>query len=270
MTTGIASKKIDDAYAAQPEEPARSYIGASVIGNPCVAYLSFCLRGFPNTSARPSNKRIFLIGHKLEKQVIEDLKKAGYVVNEKDPFTGKQHEWQLFGGHISSHGDGLIELDVGGEMALLEIKSMNDASWEKFQLYGVRTSHPSYFDQMQLMMGKSGLRKAMLIAYNKNNSKYHDEVIEFDRFTFDGLMAKAELAMKGEGRKIAKDESDWRCKGCFKLGVCWRGEKPATLYCKHCKHATPATDGTWWCNKHSKTSAVICPDFELFHPKERA
>jgi CRISPR/Cas system-associated exonuclease Cas4 (RecB family) len=267
MTT--ASNKIDAAYAAQPEEPARSYIGASVIGNPCIAYLSFCLRGFPNTPPRPGAKRIFLLGHKLERQVIEDLRKAGYVVHEKDPLSGRQHEWQMFGGHISSHADGLIELD-GGVIALLEIKSMNDASWSKFQLYGVKTSHSGYHDQMQLMMGKSGIRRALFTAYNKNNSQYHDELVDFDRWTFEALLAKAELAMKDQGRKVATDESDWRCKGCFKLGVCWRGEKPATLYCKHCKHATPATDGTWWCSKHARTTAVICPDFELYHPKERA
>ena len=67
---------------------------------------------------------------------------------------------------------------------LLEIKSMNDASFKKFKKHGAKVSHQRYYAQVQLMMylrpGDIPVRRAMLIAYNKNNSEYWDECIEAD------------------------------------------------------------------------------------------
>lgn len=260
-------QKIDEAYANR-EEPVRSYIGASIVGNQCTAFLAFSLRGFPESSVPPNVRRIFAIGHKIEAMVIDDLKKAGLLVQERDPLTGKQWEWNLKGGHVSSHGDGIVELD--GEAMLLEVKSMNDASWTKFQMSGVRVSHRHYYDQMQFMMGKSGIKRSLFISYNKNNSKYHVEIVEADKLEFHGLMANVHLALEGHGAKIASDFTDWRCRGCFKRDACWFDQK-VDAFCRTCANSEPTDDGGWRCKAHGHPvqAKSTCPEWRRYTPKDK-
>ena len=50
---------IDKAYEDKEREDPRRYIGASGVGHSCNAYLSYCLRGFPESDPIPKVKRIF-------------------------------------------------------------------------------------------------------------------------------------------------------------------------------------------------------------------
>ena len=123
---------INEAYEKQKDEKPREYIGASIIGNDCEALIAFSLRGFPNDPIPYRLQRIFRDGHRIENDVIFDIKKAKVRVMEVDPFTGKQWAFQGFGGHAVGHADGMIE-DAEGQSMLLEIKSMNDKKWTEFQ-----------------------------------------------------------------------------------------------------------------------------------------
>ena len=130
--------KIDDGYDKQTEGRAREYIGASGVGHPCDAYQAYSMRGFPNTEPDARLKRIFRLGHILEDEVVKDLKeKADVRVWEVDGLTGRQHTYEEWEGHVVCHMDGHIELD-DGILRVLEIKSMNDASFKKFKKDGVK------------------------------------------------------------------------------------------------------------------------------------
>ena len=135
----------------------RPYLGASLIGNNCEAFLQMQLKGYPSKDFAPHTLRIFALGHVLEDMVVADLRKAGFKVMEKDDLTGRQFEWKECGGHVKAHADGLIDIDTGS-LSLLEIKSMNDKKWGEFKKEGVRISHPNYYAQCQMMMGWERLR----------------------------------------------------------------------------------------------------------------
>ena len=92
-------------------EGVRQYIGASGVGNPCDAYLAFCLRGYPDGEVGAQLGRIFREGNRLEDQMIADLRKAKFAVYDVDPRTRKQWEYTDFGRHVIGHADGQIELD---------------------------------------------------------------------------------------------------------------------------------------------------------------
>ena len=79
---------IDTAYAKEKREKARQYIGASGIGQACDASIAFSYRGYPDTPPDSKLARIFRDGHRIEYDVVRDLKKAGYHVMEKNPMTG--------------------------------------------------------------------------------------------------------------------------------------------------------------------------------------
>jgi hypothetical protein len=259
---------IDEGYAQEDRESrARRYIGASGIGNKCDATLAFALRGFPDVQPSPRLKRIFALGHILEDIVVRDLKrKAKLAVLEVDPMTGKQFHYEVFGGHVRANLDGLIE-QPNGDVWNLEVKSMNEASWAKFKEKGVKYSHPHYYDQMLMQMGLSGVTTSLFIAYNKNTSLYHAEVVTFDDMEWEFLKARIERVLGNQARKLASDESDWRCRGCFKAGVCWQGVK-AKPACATCQDAMATQNGKWACMRHYREVAPddVCSDFNQYAP----
>jgi len=256
----------DEGYDnAKREERAREYIGASIIGNACDAAIAFNLRGFPNVEPDPRLKRIFQLGHILEDEVVKDLKKKADIrVWEVDGLTNRQHTYEAWGGHIVCHMDGHVELD-DGVVRVLEIKSMNDASFNKFKKNGVKSSHPQYFGQVQMMMGMSDMTQTLFIAINKNNCEYHAELVDYDEFEFAHIKERIERVVLGKARKISDDGTDWRCRGCFKRGVCWEG-MDIPVRCGTCRFSSAHPSGAWHCDKHDKEANGPCADYETYEP----
>lgn len=263
------ARRIVEAIEAirEPPEKPRAYIGASIVGHPCDALLAFQLRGFPDGEIPPKLKRIFKMGHVIEDIVVADLKKAGMAVWEKDGLTGRQHAYTEWGGHIVCHTDGHIELEPD-RLAILEVKSMNEASFKKFQGSGVKLSHPRYFAQLQMMMGLSKIHESLFIAQNKNTQEYHAELVLFDPFEWSFIGERVSRVLSGNGHKISTDETDWRCRDCFKVAACWGGKNPEPA-CRNCAHAGPRPDGGWHCARHGRPAEELCSDYQLFHPKPK-
>lgn len=255
---------IDEYYTKRKQQKPRAYIGASGIGQQCDASISYSFRGYPDTAPDARLSRIFRDGHRIEDDVVRDMRKAGIHVMEKDPYTGRQWRFEGYGGLVMGNADGIVEMD--GETIGLEIKSMNDAKHKEFVRKGIKGSHPSYYDQMQFMMGLSGMTMFLMVAYNKNTSLYHHEYVEFDDFRFAFLTTKVERVIKNEAQKISEDESDWRCRGCFKRGACWGGLEPEEKTVRTCGNSYAEVDGTWKC---SVCDAETCADWKLYVPKPR-
>lgn len=261
---------IDEAMRNAAPVKRRRYIGASAIGSDCLAEISYAFRLFPETPPDPQLKRIFFLGHRIEDIVLADMKRAGVDVISKDPWTGDQFEYEMFGGHVQAHADGQV-VD-GGDVMLLEIKSMNDSKWGEFLSKGVARSHPRYQAQMQFMMGMSGITKCLFVAYNKNNSKYHSQIVEFDAFEYAALVQKTELVLRGDVSRVASDRSDWRCKGCFQRDSCWFGILPETRQCRNCQHVRATDYGGWLCEMEGELteSDYSCSRHEWWEPLPRA
>ena len=272
MSEDVIAQAIDS--LTKERGPARQYIGASGIGQPCDAYLAFSLRGFPDTPPSAQLLRIFREGHRIEDQVVADLKEAGFWVSEVDPVTKKQYEFKEYGGNVVGHADGVISLDKHdsstSEVALLEIKSMNDAKFRKFKSDGVKVSHPAYNSQVQMMMGLSDGRykKAVLVAYNKNTSAYASEIIPFSEKDFEFIKARIQIVISNEARKIAKDETDWRCRSCFKTDACWEKVTPIKE-CASCMHSAADPEERWHCLKHDRRASETCDDYEIYKPEDK-
>lgn len=266
MNEGRLSKTIDEAFDNEPKREYRSSrIGASIIGNPCLAYLALVLRGFPEESIPAKLKRIFRDGHRIEDLVIADLRKAGSVIHDKDPMTGEQYKWDRFNGNVVYYADGIIEVS-DTESMLLEVKSMNGTLWNKFKERGVKVSHRKYWDQLQMGMGLSGYRKSVLVAYNKDTSEYWDEEIEYDEIAYHYLLHRAQQALTGGEERIAKDNSDWRCKACPKKDFCWSGKEDGLVKDKRtCKHSYLSQNG-FAC---SKGCTDVCQEWERYVPPAR-
>jgi hypothetical protein len=268
---------IDESWATRDPEPERTYIGASGIGDECEAYQAFSLRGFPGTDPdKPNVLRIFRDGHRIEDEVVADLRKAGIEVLEVDPDTGKQFNYSAAGGHIQGNADGKVNLgsipNLGLDVwAILEIKSMNEKKWKEFKGKGVRISHPKYYSQMQFLMGFDGeLKHALLVAYNKNTSEYWAQVVEFDELHFALLLARAEAASNTRPERISnKGINGWPCRFCFKKDACWNPSLEIPQVCRTCTHSEPTDDGGWYCGLHDHHAHLPCGDWERWVPLDK-
>lgn len=256
---------IDKAYRSEPRDKQRTYIGASVIGNRCDAYLAYQLRGYPEDPPEPQLKRIFDLGHHIEDTVVRDLKRAGLPIMDRDPSTQKQWTFEAFHGHVIGHGDGLME--DGEDIVLVEIKSMNANKFQKFVDHGLISSHPNYYEQVQLMMGMGKIERCILVAYCKDNSKYHIEEIKFNDFYHNSQLLRIERLLGNKDiERISHDPDDWRCKGCFKYTVC-QGITQPKVECRSCKHSVAGTAAGWYCEKHKIDCTTPCKDYETFRAK---
>lgn len=268
IATKIVSA-INDGYASTDRGRARCYIGASMAGTDCIAQFALSLRGFPDVKIEPALQRIFSIGHTIEDVVVRDLKnKAGLRVWEKDDMTGRQHSAEWLNGHVVCHSDGIVDFEDGSPPAILEIKSMNDANWKKFKGYGVYVSHKKYYRQMQMMMAMFKIERSFFIAYNKNNSDYHAELVHFDQEEWDGMYVKIQQALDGQAERIGKEPEDWRCKSCFKREACWSQPDLAPA-CQYCKHSFADKHGTFSCKFSNKPELMACEKYEQFRPTPR-
>lgn len=269
MTAEGIVAAIDAAKDRRGASAPRRYIGASMVAKPCDAFMAFSLRGFPEDPISPRLRRIFRLGNILEDEIVRDLKAAGLNVEEVDPIARKQHAWSLFGGHVKAHADGLVYESVDGADVVrgLELKSMGSKPFGDFKANGVRRSHPVYFGQMTCMMGLSGLREFVFVAYCKDNSEYAAEIVAFDEFEWSYLRERIERVMRGEAQKIAPSPNDWRCRFCSRQGVCWNGA-PVPPECATCAHAAPRADGLWHCLKHEREAVTACDDWRRYEPRD--
>ena len=259
----VISDEIDNIPVRR--ESARKYIGASGIGSECDAEIAFGLRGFPNNSISPSLNRIFQEGHRKEPQIIKTIRDAGFHVNDKNNF-GRQHRFSIFNDHIVGNADGLIE--INGKPYILEIKTMNDNSFKSFVRLGLEYSHKKYYAQVQMLMNLSGMDNAILVAQNKNNQEFHDEIIERDEHFIIHMMMRIDRILRNDVTKRSVDESDYICRSCFKADVCWQGVLPETE-CATCMHSEANDEVKWYCNKHDKEAIDVCEDYEVYQPKSR-
>jgi hypothetical protein len=149
--------------------------------------------------------------------------------------TKRQWEYTGFGGHAIGHADGLYEAP-DGEIWLVEIKSMNDNKFKSFAKDGVKVSHRNYYAQVQFMMGLSKIQRCFFVSYNKNTSEYAEEEIHFDDIYYAFLSQRVENILSGNCKRISKDETDWRCRGCFKRE-------------RTCANAMPNKEGDFVCEK---------------------
>ena len=265
---------IDSGFASESRGEARCYIGASMAGTECIAELALSLRGFPSTEPDPRTKRIFRDGHRIEDEVVRDLKqRADLLVHEKDAWSGRQHRREFLNGHVVCHADGIVtfeddDIPEDERTAILEIKSMKNTMFNKFVKHGVEKSHPKYYSQCQMMMAMFEIPRALFICYCKNSSQYHAQIIHFDQEHWDMMFVRIQNALSGGRTRIAPNRDDWRCKFCFKRDSCWDVPN-VEPECRFCKHSFANEEGGFTCALDCGEANQPCENFSLFRPEDK-
>lgn len=258
-------------------EMPRPYLGLSGIGTECMRKLQLDHYRTYKSVHSARIKRLFGVGHRMEKTIVEDLARVGF--NHFDD----QLECIGFAGHWGGHIDGKLSLDANmpvyvdgieilpGEVILSEFKTHNDKSFKSLLKDGVKKSKPLHYGQVQAYMGYFKLTKCLYVAYNKNDSTYAFRVIEFDQDYFDEHVQRKEREVVMSDvllPKIGTGSITWfGCKFCDAKMTC-HGKEPVIESCRTCSRVDILEHGRWECSLHNKYLSVEeqekgCNKFQL-------
>lgn len=257
---------IGDAYRGAEDNPFRSHLGASVIGNECGRAVWYGFRWATKPKFGGRLLRLFNRGHLEEGRVIASLLCIGVQIYQQDE-NGKQFRISDVGGHFGGSGDGVaigIPDLPDGTPCLLEFKTHNDKSFKKMVAEGVRSSKFEHYVQMNVYMRKMGIPVALYCAVNKNDDDYHMEIVHLDPIIADQFIDRARtIIMMTEAPTKVNNSPGWfACSWCDHKPICHLGALPEKT-CRSCTYADAALDGAWQCRKISNGNPVLTTEQQL-------
>lgn len=174
-------------------------IGMGSLGR-CPRAIWFDINGFE--SERPFGPHmlaIFSLGKMIEQHVIKLLIDADFIVQPVDPATCRQFWHEASDPRIRGKSDGKIILEVAGiGWVVLEIKSASGKKFRSLKKLGYEKWNSVYYDTLQLYMGSSELRQALVVVYGKDDSDIHSELIGFDPDHYAKLVEKGTTVLDSD------------------------------------------------------------------------
>lgn len=264
MTAGVVPslvELIDEAIENATVDGMRKHLGASLIGRACEREIFYTFRWAARATFPGRMLRLFRRGSNEEAVFVEDLRRLGATVVDRDP---KDPEQQIRVSALDQHFGGSLDAvayRVPGfppdEWILLEFKTHNQKSFDDLITRGVHQSKRAHYAQMQIYMGLLNLRWAGYFAVNKNTDALHVEAIAFDPLAFEQLMEKAIriIFARSAPRRISNSPAYFECKYCTFKHIC-HFNAPPVKSCRSCRNATPTKQGQWHCGHWNE----IIPD----------
>mgnify|MGYP001809815117 CR=1 FL=1 len=263
MNLDIESLTVDAvgrARVAAHEDRERTYLGASIIGDPCWRKLWYLFRwAYEPEKFDARMLRLFETGHIEEARIVADLRASGVSIWDLDPKTGEQWAISDIGGHFCGHTDGVGKRihEAPKEPHLLECKSHNDDSFRQLLKLCVEKAKPVHYAQMQIYMHYMRLSRALYYAVNKNDDAEYSERVPYDQICAARLISKARtiITVERPPQKLHSDPNAKMaridCACCSVREGCHEGTW-ARRNCRTCLHSTPMLDGDarWHCERH--------------------
>lgn len=230
-------------------ELARSYLGASVLGEACDRRLWLAFRWAGRETFDGRMLRLFDTGHREEARLLDEMRAAGIQVWDRQP-DGRQFRVEFAAGHGAGHLDAVV---LGLPEApktphVFDVKTVNRKKFAELLKNGFRKTYPRYWAQGQVYAGLMNLDRIAFAFVVKDDETIHLERFDFDREAFDRLMERAmRIVFAAEPpARLSNDPAWFECKFCPFHAQCHGTAAPAPT-CRSCAHATPERGGTWSC-----------------------
>lgn len=246
-------QEIDNASLVTHKQDRRAHLGASEIGEECLARLWYQFRWITQKSFEPRMLRLFNRGHKEEQTYADYLRSVGFTVWDKDPETGEQFLFHDFQEHYGGATDGICvhPIKLPGVRMICEFKTHNEKSFTDLKKHGVEKSKPKHYIQMCNYGKHFECPVGVYVAGCKNDDDIHLELKRLDWSLAQHMTEKAGYII-GEQRRPPKIHNAspvfWRCKDCEGMPVCFY-RKPADKNCRSCIFAVPGPYAEWGCMK---------------------
>lgn len=219
---------IDAGLAAEEAgRPKRTYLGASMLGDPCLRKIVYHHRGAPEKPPEGRMRRIWARGHAAESRIIKWLRQAGFTVVDRTR-SGGQIEFKQADGRIAGHIDGVVTAGPATlpYPLLLELKCLNNKSWNDLRRRGLAESKEVYNAQIHLYMGYLDLRSCLFGAENADTEELWWHVIPFDLAEAQRVSDRAvDVLRSSDGplpRRLCNAPDFWRARMCGYADTCWK------------------------------------------------
>lgn len=226
-------------------------LGSSFIGSECLRAVWLSWRAYAKAEFDGRMLRLFETGHLQESRIVEDLRRAGLQVWDRDPDTGAQFEYVDETGHFITKLDGVVKGVPGSadKPHVLEVKTHNKNSFSALQKHGVQKAKPLHYAQMQSSMALNGMTRALYVAVCKDDEHFYVERVKEDKPLQSELKKRivklVDATIKPVG--ISGDGEAFGCKFCDVKEVC-TGRAAPLRTCRSCVHADPVEGGEWVCS----------------------
>jgi len=215
--------------------PARDYLGASRIGEPCDRRLCYELMRVPvDAGAEFPGRllRVFEVGHRFEEMTIRWLRLAGFDLRTHKR-NGEQFGFSTAEGRFRGHIDGVIVAgpEIGLEYpALFEHKALRSASWQTIVKKGLKAAKPVYWAQIQVYMAYLAIERTLFVALDKDSQALHFELVGFDPSEAQALSDKAVEILRAVSvgellPRIAMAADTYLCRFCPYARRCWEADR---------------------------------------------
>jgi hypothetical protein len=218
---------IDDGLAAEEAgRPPRTYLGASMLGDPCLRRIVYHYRGAPAKEPEGRMRRIWARGHAAEARLIHQLRRAGFTVIDHGK-DGRQIGFKQAGGRIAGHIDGVVTAGPADlpYPLLLELKCLNNKSWNDLRKRGLAASKEIYNSQIHLYMGYLQLSNCLFGAENADTCELLWSIIPYDVAEAQRVSDRGVSVLhSGDGSlppRISNDPNFWKCRMCERSDICW-------------------------------------------------
>ena len=181
----------------------------------------------------------------------------------------KTVQWRVsaVNGHSggSLDGKGYLPKHYGiDEEILFEFKTHSSKSFKDLKAKGMKMSKPVHYAQCCSYGYMLRLNYVCYVAVNKDDDDIHLEIVALNHKTGETLVQKAErIVMSQEPPpRLHENPTFWLCKSCGYFPIC-HAKQEIDRNCRSCKHAEPAKDKQWICNKHNQvlTDDIITNEY---------
>lgn len=198
-----------------PHSTRGHYLGMSqIVADPCFLWLEYNKpKGYIPREFGVQVERKLRLGKILEEEIISWIQFGGGILD------GQQCTFSDFNGKFRGHNDGIWEYSEN--KYILEIKTANDSSFNKFLYNELHKSHPMYYGQIQEYMYYSKIYQAIILFYNKNTSDLACKLIDYNNRHAIFLKAKAYAILVAKSpRNIPKNFGKIDCNNCKFKQIC--------------------------------------------------
>jgi hypothetical protein len=209
-------------------EPRRTYVGASIVGDPCNRKLFYEWFDVPvDVPLAGRTVRYWDAGTLFETLATQWFREATFELRTHGQ-DGNQFGFMTAQGRIGGHIDGVL---MNGPVALpyplgWEHKALNEKSWSDCVKRKVKASKPIYYAQMQTYMAYLELEHFLFSITNKNTQELWHELVPFDRQEAQRVSDKTvDLLRAIDARtlppRIASRPDYYLCRWCSRNKRCW-------------------------------------------------
>jgi hypothetical protein len=249
-------------FYSKRHAPAPARLDGSTVGGPCGRALWYAFRFCGETKPDGIAERRADIELRAKDCFLFELREIGVEAFERIPETGKRFEFSDCAGHLGAAMDAAThKVPSGGDQwHVTEFAMLDPDVYVRAKDKGVREACGEQFDKLQLLMGWSGMKRALFMGESRFSSELYAERVPFDPVYFERLRGRAEsiiFATEAPPRAY-NDPTEDECRACPSAIAC-HGTRPPAISCRTCCYSTPERDGdaVWSCCHPAEPRAAI-------------